>query len=255
MHRALALLARDLDLFVGSFNSRVKTVAQLTFHDAPDDLRVASITRGHEKKKRSRRAGARVQRGKRNEAKREGGVEASPKPLSTTTKNEKNKKTKEEEEDKQGQPSLKKQAQVAEARARRAEKQANELKTKLDAAMKAAVDSPQEREDPTLRDVGSEVAVFALESDVRIKTQGLREAQAKNKEQEAKTASYAAWVRQLGGELEAERRQRRRREEADEQAHVKEGPTPVHSASRLIGNVIGVNSGDDEPVRLALTIS
>jgi len=221
VHRALALLARDLDLFVSSFNTRLKTIGQLTFHEAPDDLRVASIARGRGEKKRSRRAGARVQRGRRNEAKREGGVEASPKPLSTTTKNEKNKKTKEEEEDKQGQPSLKKQAQVAEARARRAEKEANELKTKLDAAMKAAADGPQEREDPTLRDVSSEVALFALESDVRIKTQGLREAEAKNKAQEAKTASYAARVRQLEGELEAEQRRRRRREEADEQAHVK----------------------------------
>ena len=81
VHRALALLARDLDLFVGSFNSRVKTVAQLTFHDAPDDLRVASIGRGEIKKKRSRRAGARVQRGRRNEAKRETGVKASPSPF------------------------------------------------------------------------------------------------------------------------------------------------------------------------------
>jgi len=81
VHRALALLARDLDIFVGSFNARLKTVAQLTFHDAPDDLRVASIGRGEIRKKRSRRAGARVQRGRRNAAKGERGMEASPRPL------------------------------------------------------------------------------------------------------------------------------------------------------------------------------
>ena len=81
VHQALALLARDLDLFVGSFNARLKTVAQLTFHDAPDDLRVASIARSQEKKKRSRRAGAQVQRGRRNEAKRGRGMKASPNPI------------------------------------------------------------------------------------------------------------------------------------------------------------------------------
>ena len=59
VHRALALLARDLDLFVGSFNARLKAIAQLTFHDAPDNLRVASIGRGEIRRKRSRRAGAR----------------------------------------------------------------------------------------------------------------------------------------------------------------------------------------------------
>jgi len=85
VHRALALLARDLGLFVGSFNARLKAVAQLTFHDAPDDLRVASIGRGEIKKKRSRRAGARVQRGRRNEAKRGRGVEASPNPIFQAT--------------------------------------------------------------------------------------------------------------------------------------------------------------------------
>ena len=87
VHRALALLARDLDLFVANFNSRLKTIAQLTFHDAPDDLRVASIARS-QGKKRSRRAGARVQRGRRNEAKRARGVEASPNPLFRATNEE-----------------------------------------------------------------------------------------------------------------------------------------------------------------------
>ena len=103
---------------------------------------------------------------------------------------------------------MKKQTQVAEARARRAEKEANELKTKLDAAMKAAADGPQEREDPALRDVSSEVALFALESDVRIKTQELREAQAQSKERQGRIESYAARVRQLEGGLETEREQR-----------------------------------------------
>jgi len=88
VHQALALLARDLDLFVASFNSRLKAIAQLTFHDSPDDLRVASIARSQEKKKRSRRAGARVQRGRRNEAKRGRGVEASPNPLFRATNEE-----------------------------------------------------------------------------------------------------------------------------------------------------------------------
>ena len=86
VHRALALLARDLDVFVSSFNSRLKSIAQLTFHDAPDDLRVASITRGQDKKKRSRRAGVRVQRGRRNHANRARGVEASPNPTFDPTK-------------------------------------------------------------------------------------------------------------------------------------------------------------------------
>jgi len=86
VHRALALLARDLAILVISFNSRLKSIAQLTFHDAPDDLRVASITRGRDKKKRSRRAGARVQRRRRNEAKRARGVEASPNPTFDPTK-------------------------------------------------------------------------------------------------------------------------------------------------------------------------
>ena len=59
VHRALGLLARDLDLFVANFNARLKSIAQLTFHDSPDDLRVASIAKTQDKKKRGRRAGAR----------------------------------------------------------------------------------------------------------------------------------------------------------------------------------------------------
>ena len=31
VHRALGLLARDLDLFVANFNSRLRSIAQLTF--------------------------------------------------------------------------------------------------------------------------------------------------------------------------------------------------------------------------------
>ena len=86
VHRALGLLARDLDLFVANFNARLKSIAQLTFHDSPDDLRVASIAKTQDRKKRGRRAGARVQRGRRNEARRGGGVEASPNPTFYPTK-------------------------------------------------------------------------------------------------------------------------------------------------------------------------
>ena len=81
VHRALALLARDLDLFVANFNSRLRSVAQLTFHDDPNSLRVAFIAKTQDRKKRGQRAGARVQRGRRNAAKRDRGVEASPNPL------------------------------------------------------------------------------------------------------------------------------------------------------------------------------
>ena len=81
VHRALGLLARDLDLFVSNFNSRLKALAQLTFHDAPNDIRAGSVANEPPKTKRGQRAGARVQRGRRNEAKRERGVEALPNPL------------------------------------------------------------------------------------------------------------------------------------------------------------------------------
>ena len=91
VHRALALLARDLDLFVTNFNARLKSIAQLTFHDSPDDLRVASIAKTQDRKKRGRRAGARVQRGRSNEARRGGGVEASPNPTFDPTKANKGK--------------------------------------------------------------------------------------------------------------------------------------------------------------------
>ena len=225
VHRALALLARDLDLFVSSFNTRLKTIGQLTFHEAPDDLRVASIARGRGEKKRSRRAGARVQRGRRNEAKREGGVEASPKPLSTTTKNEKNeknKKTEKEEEDKGEQPSLSKRVRLAEARAQRAEKEAKGLKIAAAAASATAAGStPQQREDPALRDLSTGGQLYTLEADLRIRTQELREARATSKKQEEKAADFGVRLRQVEGELEAERRRQRRREEADEQARVK----------------------------------
>ena len=91
VHRALALLARDLDLFVANFNSRLRSVAQLTFHDDPNSLRVAFIAKTQDKKKRGRRAGARVQRGRRNEARRGGGVEASPNPTFDPSKANKGK--------------------------------------------------------------------------------------------------------------------------------------------------------------------
>ena len=135
-----------------------------------------------------------------------------------TEKKEKTKggsrKTKKEEEDKEEAPSLRKRVQMAEARARRAEKEAKELKTKLDAAMEAAVDgTTREREDPALRNASSEVALFALESDVRIKTQELREAQAQGKEQQERIESYKARVRQLEGQLEAEKALREKNQE------------------------------------------
>ena len=61
--------------------SALCSVTQLNFHGAPDDLRVAYITRPQDKKKRGRRAGARVHRGRRNEAKRGRGMKASPNPI------------------------------------------------------------------------------------------------------------------------------------------------------------------------------
>jgi len=166
------------------------------------------------KKTNRGRRGGRRQRGKETSVspiERGVGVASREAKYEKTEKKEKTKggsrKTK-NEEDKEEAPSLRKRVQMAEARARRAESEAKELKTKLDAAMKAAADGPQEREDPTLRDVSSEVALFALESDVRIKTQELREAQAQSKERQGRIESYAARVRQLEGELETEREQR-----------------------------------------------
>ena len=133
-------------------------------------------------------------------------------------KTEKKEKTKggsrETKKEEKGGSSLRKRVQMAEARARRAEKEAKELKTKLDAAMEAAVDgTTREREDPALRNASSEVALFALESDVRIKTQELREAQAQGKEQQERIESYKARVRQLEGQLEAEKAHREKNQE------------------------------------------
>ena len=196
-------------------------VAAKAHYDPTNPTKTLTITT---KKTNRGRRGGRRQRGKETRVSPiERGVAGASREAKKekTEKNEKaeggwkNKKKKEEGEGEE--PSLRKRVRMAEARARKAENEAKELKTKLDAAIKAAADGPQVREDPTLRGVSTEVALFALESDVRIKTQELREAQVQSEERQGRARSYGARISQLEGQLEAER-ERREKAEVEQQA-------------------------------------
>ena len=104
------------------------------------------------KKTNRGRRGGRRQRGKETSVspiERGVAVASREAKYEKTEKKEKTKggsrKTKKEEEDKEEAPSLRKRVHMAEARARRAESEAKELKAKLDAAIKAAAEGTKER--------------------------------------------------------------------------------------------------------------